>query len=125
MSLLTPVDAVSGSASGLVVSLLVISISLVSSPPRTSGLSDNAGLCLCGCNLYPATSESVVFPLDEESENPCYYLRSSVSAKSQRHPTELPRRSTTTTGLSVAVSPIRHCFFSKMEFSIDFLFYVF
>ena len=38
MSLLTPVDALS--ASGLVVSLLVISISLGSSPPRTSGLSD-------------------------------------------------------------------------------------
>ena len=46
MSLLTPVDAVS--ASGLVVSLLVISISLGSSPPRTSGLSDNTSLCLCG-----------------------------------------------------------------------------
>ena len=45
MSLLTPVHAVS--ASGLVVSLLVISISLGSSPPRTSGLSDNTG------NLYP------------------------------------------------------------------------
>ena len=49
MSLLTPVDAVSASAGfGLVVSLLVISISLGSSPPRTSGLSDNTGLCLCG-----------------------------------------------------------------------------
>ena len=48
MSLLTQVDAVSASASGLVVSLLVISISLGSSPPRTSGLSDNTGLCLCG-----------------------------------------------------------------------------
>ena len=34
--------------SGLVVPLLVISISLGSSPPRTSGLSDNTGLCLCG-----------------------------------------------------------------------------
>ena len=34
--------------SGLVVSLLVISISLGSSPPRTSGLSDNTDLCLCG-----------------------------------------------------------------------------
>ena len=66
MSLLTPVDAVP--ASGLVVSLLVISISLGSSPPRTSGLSDNTG------NLYPATSESVLFPSDEESENPCYYF---------------------------------------------------
>ena len=44
MSLLTPVDAVSG----LVVSLHVISISLGSSPQRTSGLSDSTGLCLCG-----------------------------------------------------------------------------
>ena len=70
--------------------------------------------------LTPATSESVLFPSDEESENPCYYLRSFVSAKSQRHPTELPRSSTTTTGLSVAASLIRHCF-SKMAFSIDFL----
>ena len=31
----------------LVVSLLVISISLWSSPPRTSGMSDNTGLCPC------------------------------------------------------------------------------
>ena len=68
MSLLTPVDGDAVSASGLVVSLLVISISLGSSPPRTSGLSDNTG------HLYPATSESVLFPSDEESENPCYYL---------------------------------------------------
>ena len=37
-----------------------------------------------------------LFPSDEESENPCYYLRSFVCAKSQRHPTELPRSSTTT-----------------------------
>ena len=110
--------------SGLVVSLFVISISLGSSPPRTSSLSDSTGLCLCGLNLYPATSESVLFPSDEESENHPYYSRSFVSAKSQRHPTELPRSSTTTTGLSVAAPPIRHCF-SKMEFSIDFLFYVF
>ena len=34
--------------SGLVVSFLVISISLGSSPPRTSGLTANRGLCLCG-----------------------------------------------------------------------------
>ena len=81
----SPVDGDAVSASGLVVSLLVISIFLGSSPPRTSGLSDNTG------HLYPATSESVLFPSDEESENPCYYLRSFVSAKSQRHPTELPR----------------------------------
>ena len=45
LTLLTPVDAVS--ASGLAVSLLVIYISLGSSPPRTSGRSDNTGLCLC------------------------------------------------------------------------------
>ena len=120
MSLLTPVDAVSDS--GLVVFLLVISSSLGSSPPRTSGLSDSTSLCLCGSNLYPATSESVLFPSDEESENLPYYLRSFdfVSAKSQRRPTELPKSSTTTTGLSVAGPPIRHCY-SKMAFSIDFL----
>ena len=61
MSLLTPVDAVS--ASGLVVSLLVISISLGSSPPRTSGMSDNTGLCLCG--------EIYIQPL----LNPCYFCQ--------------------------------------------------
>ena len=66
----------------------------------------------------------MLFPSDEESENRPYDLRSIVSAKSQRHPTELPRSSTTTTGLSVAGPPIRHCF-SIMAFSIDFLFYVF
>ena len=80
MSLLTPVD--DDVVSGLVVSLLVIAISLGSSPPRTYGLSESTSLCLCGVNIYPATSESVQFPSDEESENHPYYLCSFVRAKS-------------------------------------------
>ena len=61
MSLLTPVDAVS--ASGLVVSLLVISVSLGSSPPRTSGLSDNTS--------FVFVAEICIQPL----LNPCYFRK--------------------------------------------------